>query len=153
MSDYRKLSAHMRAYKSRVYKNTLDAMRRAGLRIEQSAKRNLAANGSIQSGALWESIRSTGALERDNRYEVHIIADAKSPEGTEYAEFVEFGTGIHNEHGDGRQTPWRYQDQDGNWHTTRGQIPKPFIRPAFAEHLGELRKDIRDSIRVDGSKL
>ena len=153
MSDYRKLSAFMRAYKSRVYKNTRATLRKLGHEIAESAKRNLAANGSIVSGDLYFSIRSEGVEDYKNGLIVRIIADATSPEGTEYAEFVEFGTGIHNEHGDGRQTPWRYKDRDGKWHTTRGQIAKPFIRPAFAEHYGEMRQEFIKSIRVDGEGI
>ena len=152
MSNYRELTAHMRAYRSKVKKGTKEAMRRAGYEIAESAKQHLAQNGSIDTGNLFFSITHSGK-EDAHGYTMNIIADAESPEGTKYAEFVEFGTGIYNEHGDGRQTPWRYQDRDGNWHTTKGQVSKPFIRPAFAEHLGELRKDIAKSVRVDGGKL
>ena len=35
---------------------------------------------------------------------------------TEYAPYVEFGTGVYAEGGGGRPTPWVYQDDEGNWH-------------------------------------
>lgn len=40
----------------------------------------------------------------------------------------EFGTGEYALHGDGRKTPWRYKDPQGEWHTTSGKHPK---RPMF----------------------
>lgn len=33
----------------------------------------------------------------------------------------EFGTGVYALNGDGRKTAWRYQDANGNWHTTTGK--------------------------------
>lgn len=56
----------------------------------------------------------------------------------EYAPYVEYGTGKYAE-GGGRSTPWRYQDSDGNWHTTSGQKPQPFLRPAIADHTEEYK--------------
>jgi HK97 gp10 family phage protein len=56
----------------------------------------------------------------------------------EYAPYVEYGTGIYAE-GGGRSTPWRYKDKDGNWHTTSGQKPQPFLRPAIADHTDEYK--------------
>ena len=46
---------------------------------------------------------------------------------TEYAPYVEIGTGLFAENGDGRQTPWSYQDDNGEWHTTVGQHPQPYL--------------------------
>jgi hypothetical protein len=39
----------------------------------------------------------------------------------------------------GRPTPWKYKDDKGNWHTTSGQPPQPFIRPAVQNHLNECK--------------
>ena len=46
----------------------------------------------------------------------------------DYGIYVEMGTGIY---AGGRQTPWRYQDSKGQWHTTRGQRPHPYMEPGF----------------------
>lgn len=48
-----------------------------------------------------------------------------------YAPYLEFGTGIFAESGQGRQTSWAYQDAQGNWRHTRGSRPQPHLRPAF----------------------
>lgn len=49
-----------------------------------------------------------------------------------YAAYQEFGTGIYTE--GGRDTPWVYQDEKGNWHWTRGNKAQPFLKPAVADH-------------------
>lgn len=64
----------------------------------------------------------------------------------EYAPYVEYGTGKHAE-GGGRSTPWRYQDSDGNWHTTSGQKPQPFLRPAIADHTDEYKSLIESYLQ------
>mgnify|MGYP004718369195 FL=1 len=46
----------------------------------------------------------------------------------DYGIYVELGTGIY---AGGRQTPWRYQDSKGQWHTTRGQRRHPYMEPGF----------------------
>lgn len=69
----------------------------------------------------------------------HDVRDDKVYIGTnvEYAAYVEYGTGVFV--AGGRPTPWRYQDDKGNWHTTSGQPPQPFIRPAVENHLDECK--------------
>lgn len=49
----------------------------------------------------------------------------------EYAQYVEYGTGIYAADGSGRKTPWRYKDEEGNWHVTSGQEAQPFAEPGF----------------------
>ena len=71
----------------------------------------------------------TGDLRNSITHEVH---DGVGIVGTnkEYAPYVEYGTGIFAVEGNGRDTPWSYQDDEGNWHTTIGQKPQPFLEPA-----------------------
>jgi len=63
-----------------------------------------------------------------------------------YARYVEFGTGVYAEEG-GRQTPWVYQDDKGEWHYTNGQHPQPFIRPSASDHAEEYKSILEDSLR------
>ena len=67
----------------------------------------------------------------------------------EYAAYVELGTGIYAEGGGGRPTPWVYQDAKGNWHYTRGNKAKPFLKPAAADHAAQYR-DILESELKNG---
>lgn len=64
-----------------------------------------------------------------------------------YAPYVEYGTGVFAENGNGRQTPWKYQDAKGNWHTTTGQKPQSFIRPAVNNHLNEYQQILEQYLR------
>lgn len=57
-----------------------------------------------------------------------------------YSVYVELGTGIHAEKGDGRKTPWVWKDFNGKWHFTRGMKARPFLRPAVEDHIDELRE-------------
>jgi HK97 gp10 family phage protein len=50
---------------------------------------------------------------------------------TEYAPYLEFGTGEFAESGDGRKGGWYYVDDKGVGHFTFGNKPQPFLRPAL----------------------
>ena len=61
----------------------------------------------------------------------------------EHAIYNELGTGIYLEAEDGRkgrQSPWSYQDEDGNWHRTRGITPLHFLKKSFTENEAEIRE-------------
>lgn len=58
----------------------------------------------------------------------------------EYAPYVEFGTGLFAEEGGRMDVPWNYQDDEGEWHSTRGQHPQPFMRPALDENREEIKR-------------
>lgn len=58
-----------------------------------------------------------------------------------YPIYVELGTGIFAEKGNGRPTPWYWYDmKTKQWHFTRGVKPRPFLRPAVEDHIDELRE-------------
>ena len=115
--------------------------------IEKSVENgaNLIANDArarcpIDTGALRVSIQT----KREWNGNIYMgIVGTKNP----YAEYVEFGTGIYAENGQGRQTPWRYKDKDGNWHTTKGQHPQPFMYPALYAKKDEVFNDIANDIK------
>ena len=68
----------------------------------------------------------------------------------EYAPYVEMGTGLFAAHGDGRDdVPWRYQDDKGNWHTTSGQEPQPFLQPALRDNKEAVLRLIAEGVRED----
>lgn len=62
-----------------------------------------------------------------------------------YAAYQEFGTGIYTE--GGRDTPWVYQDEKGNWHWTRGNKAQPFLKPAVADHAKQYRQIIEQELK------
>lgn len=65
----------------------------------------------------------------------------------EYGPYLEFGTGKFAEGGGGRQTPWRYQDEYGRWHTSVGIPAQPYLRPAIENHLQEYKETFEDHLR------
>lgn len=67
----------------------------------------------------------------------------------EYAPYVEFGTGLFAEVAGRKDVPWCYKDDHGEWHSTSGQEPQPFMRPALDENRTQIRKILREAITDD----
>lgn len=66
---------------------------------------------------------------------------------THYAPYIEFGTGIHCTLGGGRNTPWKYEDRLGNWHTTTGRPATPYLKPGVADHAAEYKALIENALK------
>jgi HK97 gp10 family phage protein len=114
------------------------AMRKACLLVERDAKK--------------EAPKDTGALRRSITSKVtvrtgEITGTVFTP--LEYAPYVEYGTGLFAENGDGRQTPWRYKDDKGQGHTTSGQQPHPFLRPAYNKNKEEIKRILKEGLSDD----
>lgn len=61
---------------------------------------------------------------------------------SEYAAYVELGTGKYSEVGGTPEKRWVYQDEaTGEWHIGVPQRPRHFIKPAVADH-GDTYKEI-----------
>lgn len=101
----------------------------AGLLVEAEAKKKC----PVDTGYLRSSIKSE-------------VSGNTATIGTdvEYAPYVEFGTGLFAKEGDGRQdVPWVYKDEEGNYHSTVGIHPQPYLLPALDENRDAIR-DIFD---------
>lgn len=61
----------------------------------------------------------------------------------EYAPYVEYGTGLFAEEAGRKDVPWCYQDDKGEWHSTSGQKPQPFMRPALNQNRTTILKIIK----------
>lgn len=64
----------------------------------------------------------------------------------EYAPYVEYGTGLFAEEAGRKDVPWHYQDDEGNWHSTNGQKPQPFMRPALNENREKIIEILQEGI-------
>lgn len=106
--------------------------------VERSAKQN-APKGT---GELRRSI--TSKVEADGNDVVGIVFTP-----LEYAPYVEFGTGLFAEEGGRQDVPWHYQDDEGEWHSTSGQHPRPFMRPALNENREQIKRIIKEGL-IDG---
>lgn len=82
----------------------------------------------------------------------HEVEDNEGVVGTNifYAPYVEYGTGIFSSEGNGRLTPWSYQDTKGDWHYTTGQKPQPFLNPALDANRDEIKEIILQTIIEGG---
>lgn len=67
----------------------------------------------------------------------------------EYAPYVEYGTGLFAESGGRMDVPWCYQDDEGNWHSTSGMKPQPYMRPALDENREEILRILARGITDD----
>ena len=67
----------------------------------------------------------------------------------EYAPYVEYGTGLFAESGGRQDVPWCYEDDEGEWHSTSGMKPRPFMRPALTENREEIKRIIQRGMSND----
>nr|DAJ77149.1 MAG TPA: putative tail component [Caudoviricetes sp.] len=113
-----------------------DSLSKATLLVEKEAKQN--------------APKDTGALRRS------ITSKVEGLEGTvftplEYAPYIEYGTGLFAEAGNGRKkVPWNYKDDEGNWHSTSGMKPQPFMRPALNSNREKIKKILKEGVLSNG---
>ena len=104
----------------------------------------------VERSAKQKAPKDTGALRNSITSEVKsdgtdIVGIVFTP--LEYAPYVEYGTGLFAEAGDGRKTPWLYEDEEtGEKIFTRGQKPQPYLRPALNENREKIANILKGSI-------
>jgi HK97 gp10 family phage protein len=114
------------------------AMGRACALVERAAK--TAPKPRKRTGALRNSIQSR--VEKDGQEIKGIVFT-----NLEYAPYVEFGTGLFAEAGNGRKTPWTYEDEaTGERIFTRGQRPQPFLRPALYNNKEKITQMLKEGL-------
>ena len=92
------------------------------------------AAGELESQAMRNTRVDTGQTKGAWSHKVEESAlQAIVGNPLENAIWEEFGTGEYAVNGNGRKTPWRYQDVRGNWHTTTGKRPSRAFEKAKAE--------------------
>ena len=105
---------------------------------------------TVERAAKQKAPKDTGALRRS--IESKVESNGDEVQGIvftplEYAPYVEYGTGLFAENGNGRKdVPWLYKDDEGKTHITSGQHPQPYMRPA----LNENRKEIVSILAKEG---
>lgn len=114
-------------------KAVMDGLELGALRVESDAKISAPSNDG--------HLRASITHEKDE-------AKLQVAVGTNlhYAPYVEFGTGVFAAGGDGRKTPWSYQDAEGNWYTTAGQHPQPFLEPSLEKNKAQIKKDVAKAV-------
>ena len=103
--------------------------------VERDAKKKAPKN----TGELKRSI--TSKVENEGR---QVVGKVFTP--LEYAPYVEYGTGLFAESGGRKDVPWNYQDDEGKWHSTSGQKPQPFMRPALEENKALIKQILKEEL-------
>lgn len=104
----------------------------------------------VERAAKENAPKGTGELRRSitSRVDVNegdITGLVFSP--LEYAPYVEYGTGLFAEGGNGRKdVPWNYQDDEGVWHSTSGMKPRPFLRPALEDNREQILAILKEGM-------
>lgn len=101
----------------------------------------------VESSAKQKAPKGSGELRRS------ITSEVNDTEGVvftplEYAPYVEFGTGLFAENGGRSDVPWVYKDEKGDWYTTYGQHPQPYMRPALDENRQKIIQIIKEGIKL-----
>lgn len=115
--------------KNEIEKKQIAILEAIGIQAEANAKTNITDAGRIDTGRLRNSI-------------THTVSGGTVFVGTpvKYGIWHEVGTGIFADDGQGRKSPWAYQDSKGIWHNTRGVKPSHFLKNAVADHMEEYKK-------------
>ena len=97
----------------------------------------------VERSAKQKAPKDTGALRRSITSKIEVVDDSIvgivfTP--LEYAPYVEYGTGLFAEEGGRIDVPWNYQDDKGEWHSTSGQKPQPYMRPALEENREKMKR-------------
>lgn len=114
------------------------ALKKACATVERSAKQK-APKGI---GELRRSITSKVETTEDD-----LIGVVYTP--LEYAPYVEYGTGLFAEEQGRQDVPWCYKDDKGEWHTTSGMPPSPYMRPALYENKEKIIRLLKEGVSND----
>ena len=106
----------------------------------------------VERSAKQKAPKGTGELRRSITSKVDtvgndVIGTVFTP--LEYAPYVEFGTGLFAENGGRQDVPWNYQDDKGEWHSTSGMHPRPYMRPALNENREQIKRILGEAIVSD----
>ena len=103
----------------------------------------------VERSAREKAPKDTGALRRSIRSKVEGLEGIiYTP--LEYAPYIEYGTGLFAEGNGRKDVPWNYQDDKGNWHSTSGLKPQPFMRPSLDENREKILKILKEGVMNDG---
>lgn len=106
--------------------------------------------GEVQTQAQRKVRVDTGKTKGSYKYEVsESDKQIEVAVGSDYqnAIYEEFGTGQYALHGNGRKTPWVYQDSKGDWHRTSGKSPTRPLFTAFSITAPKAQKQIANILK------
>lgn len=155
-------------------KEVLDALQNAverglmaiGEQAVTHAKDNLTSLGAVDTGRLRNSItyalsghpgrtlKYTKEMQKAGReaapLEIRVSEDNVVYIGSAvfYAPYIELGTGQYSSVGGGTsKKSWVYRDEFGQMHIGKPQKPRPYLKPAVADHQKEYMDMLRESLK------
>lgn len=115
------------------------AMSKAALLVEAEAKKKAPRGNGDLARSIASKVETSGG---------EVVGTVFTP--LFYAPYVEYGTGLFAEDGNGRKdVPWHYKDDKGEWHSTSGQKPQPFMRPALDENREQVLRILMEGVIDD----
>lgn len=115
--------------------NVKQSLNKACLLVERSAKQK----APKDTGELRRSI--TSEVRQDGTEYIGVVFTP-----LEYAPYIEYGTGLFAEKGGRKETPWSYKDDEGNWQSTSGLKPQPYLRPALNENREAITRILKEGV-------
>lgn len=118
-------------FKQKMPERIREGMEKVCLKVEADSKKNCPP--SI-TGNLRASITHKVVDEEDGEIAGYVGSNL------DYAPYVHQGTGIYAIEGNGRkEVPWSYYDErKGEWQSTKGIKPTPFIQMAIDENMDDI---------------
>lgn len=121
--------------------------------LNENVEAILEAMGEFAEDDAVETIREEGRIDTSLYVQkithTYSLVERAAYIGTNvpYAIWNEIGTGKYASEPGGRQTPWRYKDSKGNWHTTSGMKPIHALKNAVANHKNEYKTLIEKGLK------
>lgn len=118
-------------FKQKMPERIREGMEKVCLKVEADSKKNCPP--SI-TGNLRASITHKVVDEEDGEIAGYVGSNL------DYAPYIHQGTGIYAIEGNGRkEVPWSYYDErKGEWQSTKGIKPTPFIQMAIDENMDDI---------------
>lgn len=104
--------------------------------------------GEVQSAVMRNTKVDTGKTKGSWEYKVDSgRMEAYVGSNYENAVWEEYGTGQYALEGNGRKTPWMYEDTEGNWHKTTGKRPRRALYKAFKSISPKAKKYLEQKLK------
>ena len=118
-----------------IANNAVAALEESAGELESQVKRNQTRVKTGKTKNSWQHIVDESTL----------TAHVGSPD--ENAIWEEFGTGEYALNGDGRKGGWRYKDEKGDWHFTRGKTPLRALWNAYNSKKAAIKSIIQNRMK------
>lgn len=125
----------MEQYAEQKERQIVQGLTKAALEVERSARKKCPKDTTALRQSITHDVSAKGPV-------VTAIVGSE----LEYAPYVHEGTGIHTPLGR-KDVPWSYCDEKGEWHTTDGMEPTPFLEDARKECKDRIAQIMADALK------